>query len=138
MPPTPAPTPRQAEAARAALDPATIEGDAPPPRPARVGIRVTWDDEEPLTLWTDEVGPGDDLECRQATGFPLSLFLNADQLTADAAAAVYWFARRKNGSPKFTLAQTFTKLGSLANIVEKMTTEVVTEERDPQTPASGS
>ena len=46
-------------------------------------------------LRSDELGPADDLVCRQQTGFPTSHFL--ENFSGDTLLVVIWLARRKAG-----------------------------------------
>ncbi|MCP4080782.1 MAG: hypothetical protein GY743_11100, partial [Planctomycetaceae bacterium] len=46
----------------------------------------------------DELGPRDDLECRKATGFPVSeFFAGVRSIGSDGVLVLWWAAGRKDG-----------------------------------------
>lgn len=55
------------------------------------------DGDKTYNLSSDELGPGDDLVCRQQTGFPVTHFF--DPFAGDSMTVVIWMARRKSGEP---------------------------------------
>ncbi|MCP3937007.1 MAG: hypothetical protein GY708_16745 [Actinomycetia bacterium] len=55
-------------------------------------------DPEERTLRFDELGPRDDLECRKATGFPVSeFFAGVRSIGSDGVLVLWWAAGRKAG-----------------------------------------
>ncbi len=55
-------------------------------------------DPETRTLTFEELGPRDDIECRKATGFPVSeFFAGGRTLGTDGVLAIWWAAGRKAG-----------------------------------------
>ena len=140
--PTEAPTPAQAALAREAFEEAN---DLAPvdAEPEAIGLRLSWDDPDSdapplqLVLLTKQVGPADDLLCRQTIGFPLTFFLNADALAIDGATALWWFAKRKNGHPKYSWSQACAFVENAEKLQRCMDVELVTA-ADLGDPTNGS
>lgn len=65
-------------------------------KPNHLQITITEDGKQ-YRLRSDELGPADDLACRQATGYPVGHFL--DNFSSDSYVVVIWVARRKHGEP---------------------------------------
>lgn len=99
-----APTAARARKARASGD-----GDG------ATELNITWRGRQ-LSFSTGDLGPGDDLACRMATGWAFTGFVSMlqtqEKVGTDIAAAVLWMARRKNGEPGLTWDAHLETIGS--------------------------
>lgn len=104
-----APTPRDVAAAK---------GDT---EPRRVISITDARDGRTLSLDLDDLGPGDDLRTRKATGYPATAFVSdGDKIGTDGVAVLWWLMRIKAGD-KVTFEQVVDDMGSFRQILEQFT-----------------
>lgn len=102
----------------------------------RLGIRITVRGESHDIIQAD-LGPGDNLRVRRATGLSLREMTDGEHFDIDSAAVLWWFARSRRDEPTLTLDQafsefpTYTELEADAQLVD-ITAIEVTEDDSPE------
>lgn len=84
------------------------------------------EDGKTYRLRSDELGPADDLACRQQIGYPAGHFL--ENFGGDSVLVVLWLARRKQGEPNLPFQKVLEKYPTYA-AMEALDFEVETKTR---------
>jgi len=93
------------------------------------------EDGKTYRLRSDELGPADDLACRQQIGYPSGHFL--ENFGGDSVLVVLWLARRKQGEPNLPFQKvlekypTYKAMEALDFEVETKTRKQTQDEVDP-------
>jgi|SRR5690606_40488046 hypothetical protein len=77
------------------------------PTDEKVTISIKDENGRQYRLSSDELGPADDLVCRQQLGFPAAHFL--EHFSGDSLLVVMWLARRKTGEPNLPFQKVLSK-----------------------------